>query len=354
MLSISPAKRAKEVMTYSHRDIEQGSGEWLGEGSKRLALTSPIAAEPFARMLAGVDQQGNRLVQNAAQPNRRAGWDLVFSAPKSVSLAWAFDVPNAQVVAKAHRRSVETAIQGLEAMVTIGRRGKAGRIREAACAVVARFPHRTSRENDPQLHDHCLVINLAGFSDGGWGALEPRPIFQAQLALGALYRAALARELSNAGYPIEPDNESFRVASVPHRLEECFSSRRRQIRQRLTQLQHATPRAAEIATLDTRSPKEELPLDELFFRWNAKAEELGIQRGESQNWRFHPKPTAPVTLPDLIDTSQTPSSRHEWQELTRKLVGLQTDGEEVATVDTADDEDAQLNEEMEPEAPFQP
>ena len=86
-------------------------------------------------------------------------FDMTFSAPKSVSLLWAFATdPVAEVVAAAHREAVAEALAFLEERAAVAR-VQAGGVRRRVATdgwAVAGFGHRTSREGDPQLHTHCL------------------------------------------------------------------------------------------------------------------------------------------------------------------------------------------------------
>ena len=62
--------------------------------------------------------------------------------------------------------------------------------------VFATFQHRTSRAQDPQLHTHAVLVNLALRKDGTTGSLLSRPFFDQKLALGALEAGAEAVRLN--------------------------------------------------------------------------------------------------------------------------------------------------------------
>ena len=100
-------------------------------------------------------------VKNAGKENRQMGWDLTFSAPKSVSIVWAGAEPHhKQEIELAHQRAVEVAFAYLEANA-FTRRGAGGYIHEEAKLVASRFNHYTSREGDPQVHSHVVVSNFS-------------------------------------------------------------------------------------------------------------------------------------------------------------------------------------------------
>lgn len=306
MLSISPPRSAKDATTYFAAHLQPEAfaapasammsdvspGTWHGRGAQALGLVGPVTAEVLAPLLVGVDQEGRRLVQNAGCADRRSAWDLVWSSPKSVSVAWALgDREQSVEIEAAHRAAVVHAIDEMEARFGIGRRGKGGRRKEPAALVIACFGHHTSRANDPQLHDHAMLINLAGFADGRWGALETRPLFQATLAIGADYRTELASRLRAMGMPLETDGESFRIATVPRRLDVCFSRRRQQIQAQLNAWGRHSARASEAATLMTRTEKHPVPLAQLRHLWRLRA----AASGSSEIQTMAEKPG----LPDL-------------------------------------------------------
>ncbi len=65
----------------------ESAGYWLGEGARLLGLSGEVAPEHLRTLLAGVSPQGEILTAGGvAQTSRVAGFDLTFSAPKSVSL----------------------------------------------------------------------------------------------------------------------------------------------------------------------------------------------------------------------------------------------------------------------------
>ncbi len=135
-------------------------GRWTGAGSYMLGLDGPVEAGGFRAVLAGLNPEtGMALVANAGRPGRVTGFDLTFSAPKSVSLLWALSDPEtARMVAEAHDRAVGDALYALEREAVAARRGHGGVAQVRGQGLVAAgFGHRTSRAGDPQLHTHLLT-----------------------------------------------------------------------------------------------------------------------------------------------------------------------------------------------------
>jgi conjugative relaxase-like TrwC/TraI family protein len=256
-------------------------GGWAGEGAARLSLAGPVTKSEFEAALKGIDPKtGERLAALGGRvQDHAAGWDMTFSAPKSVSILWALsEAPDRRAIESAHRAAVTTATRYLEQMAAWARRGKGGAIREpTAGLLMATFDHHTSRELDPQLHSHVFIFNLAPRKDGTWGAIVSRELYKAQKRAGAVYRSALAREVEHAGYAVERSADSFRVAAIPHHVERAFSKRRQAIEAAATEHGYRSPRGMELAALRTRRTKRDVDRDALFDAWRAEARGLGFE-----------------------------------------------------------------------------
>ena len=251
-------------------------GQWVGQGSAALGLAGVVERETFLNLFAGTDEQGNALVQNAGDPKRQPGWDLTFSAPKSVSVLWATtEGETRRALQDAHFAAVKSALETIEAGATT-RRGQGGQIKEAASLVIATFEHGTSRAQDPQLHTHALVLNLGVRADGTTGTLESQHIYRSKMAVGALYRADLGARLQTLGYAVERDGSSFAIKGVPQSLQDEFSKRRAEIESHLHTSGKDSARAAAYAALDTRQVKEHTAREELFGLWRQTGAEHGF------------------------------------------------------------------------------
>jgi conjugative relaxase-like TrwC/TraI family protein len=218
------------------------------------------------------------LVSNAGAIDRLPGCDLTFSALKSVSIVWALaDVNSRRLLACAHVAAVREALAYAEETVLSARRDRGGVVREPARLAVALFPHATSRALDPQLHVHCLVVNVTVHADGTTGAIESRPLFRHKMAIGALYRAELSAGLENAlGLRLRRTRAWFEVEGVPPELVHHFSKRRQAITRSLAGLGMDSPGAAAVAALATRPEKAARSLDELLESWRESGRAFGF------------------------------------------------------------------------------
>jgi conjugative relaxase-like TrwC/TraI family protein len=265
---------------YYLRDGEPPGG-WAGEGATRLSLEGPVTRSEFEAALRGIDPKtGQRLAALGGRlQDHTAGWDMTFSAPKSVSALWALSEPRDRTtIATGQRTAVATATRCLEREAAWARRGKGGTMRErTAGLLMATFDHQTSRELDPQLHTHVFIFNLAPRKDGSWGAIVSRELYKAQKRAGAEYRSALANELERAGYAIERSGDSFRVSAIPRHVERAFSKRRQAIETAAAVHGYRSPKGMELAALRTRPAKRDVQRDALFDTWRAEARDLGFE-----------------------------------------------------------------------------
>jgi conjugative relaxase-like TrwC/TraI family protein len=80
-----------------------------------LSLTGPVTKSEFEAALSGIDPKtGKRLAALGGRlQDHAAGWDMTFSAPKSVSVLWALSEPRDRAtIETAQRAAVATAFLG--------------------------------------------------------------------------------------------------------------------------------------------------------------------------------------------------------------------------------------------------
>ncbi len=290
-------------------------GRWIGQGAEALGLTmagGQVVAEDLRAVLQGLDPDSRSALVQGAGPDHRPGWDFCFSAPKSVSVVWSQapeDLRRALQAAQA--KAVASALEHLERNAALSRRGHGGQEQERPAGIIAAtFEHGTSREQDPQLHTHCLIANLAPRQDGSWGSLEPCEMYRHKMAAGAIYRAELATQVQTLGFQVERDGDSFAVAGVPAEICAAFSQRREQIEDALEEAGLDSARAAEVAALDTRRAKEARPRAELFEEWQTRARDLGwtpeiLEAAQAATAEPRQMPTAAELLAALTAQAST-------------------------------------------------
>ncbi len=262
---------------YLH--VGEAPGRWLGTGAAEVGVSGEVTADALRSVLAGNDPAtGEPLRATRAD---LPGLDLTLSAPKSVSMVWGLgDERTADTVVACHERAVDAGITYLERHACGVRRGHAGA--ESAAGegfIAAGFRHRTSRLGDPALHTHVLVANVTRGDDGRWTALDGRHLYRHARPAGFVYQAVLRYELARSlGLLFEQVEQGHAdVAGVPTEMRWEFSGRRRQILDQLERHGASSAKAAQAATLETRTAKSEhVPEAELRQRWLARAEPFGV------------------------------------------------------------------------------
>jgi len=261
----------------------EARGEWLGVDAQELGLAGPVEAEELRRLLAGLDpRDGSALRSSRAKV---AGFDLTFSAPKSVSVVFGIADPEVRgAVRAAHDRAVVEAVRYLERSAAAVRRGHGGAVVEQASGLVAAaFRHRTSRAGDPQLHTHVLVANLARGVDGRWTALDARRLYAEARTASFVYQAVLRDELTRSlGVEWTPVRKGIaEIVGVPRAVLKAFSRRRADIEASLAERGTSGARAAEAAALATRRAKDPRGrAEDLVAEWRSRAAALGFGREE--------------------------------------------------------------------------
>ena len=280
------------------REEHREASAWHGKGAAALGLKvgARVAAGKFEKLLKGfvlgTDLRLGRM--RNGQHEHRPGFDITFSAPKSVSLAALLptaDRPRGdRTVIRAHDEAVRATLDWIEATL-LQTRGwdPATRTRprvSAPAMVAATFRHIASRNLDPQLHTHAVIANVTRDAEGRWKSVEPTLLHRNARLIGAYYRNELSRRLIEAGYSVLPAMAgrvpSFEIAGYGRELCEAFSTRRRDMLAYLERkgLQYTT-RSAQIAALAERKEKAEPVRAILQRQWGERARELGHDRAEA-------------------------------------------------------------------------
>jgi len=280
-MSISNLKNAEQAASYYERDDYytkgQGPSSWWGKTAGTLGLTGKVDREVFQGLLEGKLPDGTALPTCHGTP-RRPGVDLTFSAPKSVSLMALIGEDDR--IVKAHREAVTAALGWVEETSSRARATEDRQTRTEATGnlLVARFDHDTSRELDPQLHTHAVVVNVTRRQDGEFRAIDNEALYTNKMAAGAIYRAELATRLQDLGYRIDlthPDGR-FELKGISREQIESFSIRRKQIEAALGERGFSSSKAAETAALDSRKAKQDADRAVVRKEWRVRADEAGL------------------------------------------------------------------------------
>ena len=267
-----------DYYTQGDPDLESDS-QWQGKGAAFLNLSGPITQRDFQQLLRGQTPDGKSLHNRTIDPTKhRAGTDYTFSAPKSVSIA-ALIQKDKRVIA-AHDNAVKVALNVLENRYAQTRVRRGPGIRERVTTgnlIAATFRHETSREQDPQLHTHCVVINATQLPNGKWQSMSNDEALNNVKLLGEIYQSELAHQLQKLGYEIEPQgNGTFECKGYEKPLLDLFSTRSQQIEKYIERWEAALqeqggkplhPKQKKQATLATRLRKTTVPREVLLSGW---------------------------------------------------------------------------------------
>ena len=300
---------------YSEEGIRPGW--WWGEGAQLLGLEGAVSPQVFANLLEGKSPDGKRhLVQQngTATRKRRAGFDLTWSVPKSLSVFWSqlADTDRA-VLDELTERALSRALEAYVELCSMARRGKNGHTVEEAKPVIAVFSHDTARAvpgeaPDANRHFHAIVANVCVRPDGTTGAVDSRYLFQRRMkmALGALFRTELAHllseELGLTVYRPERGRKKklatwWELEGVPEAAISAMSKRRKQIERWLKSHGLSDAKSSEKAAVATRKNKERYTWQELNGAWAKLGAEVGFEREAALNLLTAARQVAATHIP---------------------------------------------------------
>ncbi len=285
-------------------------GRWVNAGGLTVAAGAVVTHQALQASLSAVEPntgeqlgrrftvQGTFVDQLGIRRERRpcAAFDLTFSPPKSISVAWALSDPHTRAhIEAAFDTGVHALVDYMQTWAVASRKGAGGteRVEVPQGAPVARFDHRTSRSGDPQLHSHLLFHNRVLCEDGKWRTLDGRLIYR-HLMPASLYGAAVLRtELSRRlgwSWDRVGDNLHAEIAGNPAELSEYWSHRSREIareaQRRVRKFEKQRQRAATVeerlelwnaATIASRATKRYGVGEDPHTGWRTEAAALGVE-----------------------------------------------------------------------------
>lgn len=177
----------RDAIDVYERMVDPGSGQQLGR-SMMIRHDAPEGAKT---------PKGD-----AAKDTREpvAGFDLTFSAPKSVSTLWAISGPQLQhAIHQAHQQAVNETMAWVEQEFVQSRAGKGGVAHVPVKGLIASmFDHWDSREGDPQLHTHAVISNrVQRLLDDQWVTLDSYTLHRHVVAISETYNSVLFDHLHN-------------------------------------------------------------------------------------------------------------------------------------------------------------
>lgn len=204
---------------------EESRCNWIGQAAEALQLRGPCPASGIQSLAEGRHPaDGLYLPGLVVRENRSACFDMLFAAPKAVSVAAL--VGGDMKVADCHVRAAETAFREAEVWAATRHapaRGPAT-IMRTGNLVAAHAIHTHSRRGDPHLHSHFLSFNVTWSPHHRrWMAVTPKSIIDRAALIRAIYHHELACNVREAGYKALLVGQSMTLAGIPKAVESIFS-----------------------------------------------------------------------------------------------------------------------------------
>jgi conjugative relaxase-like TrwC/TraI family protein len=263
-----------------YAEEERTVGRWRGELAEYFGLSGAVNREDFERLCEGQDPRtGEQLVRHVRPHERtnsygdtietgghRAGCDITFSAPKSVSLAAL--VGGDGRIREAHAEAVTAALREVERYAQ-ARPGGNAKAETTGKLLFASFEHDAARPDEkdgfaaPDLHTHNFTVNLTLTADGKIKPVQPFELYRSQKYGTAVYRAVLAEKLQRLGYEIDVDERTGapEIRGISREYIEAASPRQRDIKKaaearNLTSTRSVAVRNRRTKTYDREEMKE--------------------------------------------------------------------------------------------------
>ncbi len=318
MLSISKALSVAAAEDYYDEQYSNGRENYYTEGDKvtgayfsglaeEIGLSGDVSREEFQRLIRGQDPltggqiikhvpsktYDNKFGKQITTATHRAGWDLTFNAPKSISLA-AGPGGDKRILPAVMDAARET-LQAIEPYI-MAKNGNDPAI-VTGKMIACFFQHdsaRPDRENGyaaPHQHVHAFVVNMTRLNDGTFRALETPELFRSQQYATSLFRTKLVEKLSALGYEFEMNlrtgapeikgfSQEYLEASSPRRRE--ILEREQEIKQRLEAEGHTVKEGAGLRQAAAKMDRESKHYDREKMRARALELDAG-HRNEARN-----------------------------------------------------------------------
>ncbi|MBX8921088.1 MobF family relaxase [Klebsiella michiganensis] len=295
MMSIGSVKSAGSAGNYytdkdNYYVIGSMDERWQGKGAEALGLEGkPVDKAVFTEILKGKLPDGSDLTRMQDGTNKhRPGYDLTFSAPKSVSVMAMLGGDKRLI--DAHNQAVTKALQQVETLAAtrVMTDGKSETVLTGNL-IVAKFTHDTNRNEEPQLHTHAVVMNATQNGDkwqslgtdtvGKTGFIEN--VYANQIAFGKIYREELKPLVEILGYKTEVVGKHgmWEMNEVP---VEPFSTRTQEVREADRFVIDRVTASSNMLTLkDKEGERLDMKVSAVDSQWTLfRADKLPVAEGE--------------------------------------------------------------------------
>ncbi len=202
---------------------------WHGLCAKSNGLKGDLSPEEFKCVVGHIQKYSQR---------EYPGIDCTFSAPKSVSLAMAYNETTKADMIRAHQQAVEKIVSKIEIEYMQTRHKK--KIVKTMNMQAAEFVHLMARPTkannyvpDLDLHSHLVIMNTTMYQGQNLAADFRKLLDNGSIkSLGLEYRQELAKELQDMGYQLEltdARNGFFELSGFSRDIIESYSHRRQEV-----------------------------------------------------------------------------------------------------------------------------
>lgn len=212
---------------------EEGMGLWSGKTATMLGLSGEVERAQFEALCENRHPNTGEKLKPREDSDRKVGYDMTFSAPKSVSILHEI-LGDRRILKVFHTAVRETMCSIEEDAHTRVRRGGIVSQRRTGNLVWSEFTHHTSRPvaglSDPSLHCHCYCFNVSfDAEEGRFKAGEFFHIKHDAPYYEAMFHSKLAMGLRRLGYGIEAKRLGFEVMGIGEENIRRFSRRAQEI-----------------------------------------------------------------------------------------------------------------------------
>ena len=319
-------QREIERVAFSEAFMSADPGDWVSAND--VARVAGVTGRYVRQCLEGEDspfptcQQTARgewmlnrgeaiaFIEARTAPNVRVAFDCTTTLEKSVSILGlvANDAAVRSVVAEIVAESNAVAMDWLDRNASAGRKRNASIGSEGL--TIASFMHGTSRNDDPFLHVHNVVVNAIEDAEGRGRTLDSTALYSEAKAAGARATAHLRVRLSEElGVEWRKSASGvWEVDGISDLVLRHFSTRTKEIEEALAELRRHGQRSPDQDHVKkaTRKPKSGVHPDDARRGWQQQAAELGFDAADLSAIRDRRRESRAVNRSKLFGWLESP------------------------------------------------
>jgi conjugative relaxase-like TrwC/TraI family protein len=293
------------------------SGLWFGKAAEMLGLSGEVMQEQFHLLCDNHRPDTLEKLNPRENTKRKIGYDITFSAPKSVSILQG--IVGDQKVISVFQQAVRETMNYLEkdAHVRVRRNGL-NETRRTGNLVWGEFTHFESRPidgiSDVNLHCHCYCFNTTfDAEEGRFKAGEFFNIKRDAPYYEAIFHSRFAQGLKSLGYHIENKAFGFEVAGVGEDNIRRFSRRAVEIELLAERLGIAGNNKAKdkLASITRKSKKMQFRGADKIAEWRSRLDwnALNLERPSIEAPKIVPAQAVQLALDNMFERKSVVSFR---------------------------------------------